>query len=100
MLDRTSRTRGRARRRSIIALTHQGQLLLPNSTMVCIENRYPVCLLPMPGRPRMPESRTRPEGPGDGYPPRMPPTSASVVELADDWLTAKRALESAAQAEK
>ena len=26
--------------------------------------------------------------------------SASVAELADDWLTAKRALESAAQAEK
>ena len=30
----------------------------------------------------------------------MPSASASVVELADDWLTAKRALESAAQAEK
>lgn len=30
----------------------------------------------------------------------MRSASASVVELADDWLTAKRALESAAQAEK
>ncbi len=30
----------------------------------------------------------------------MVSTSASVVELAEDWLTAKRALESAAQAEK
>ena len=30
----------------------------------------------------------------------MSSASASVVELADDWLTAKRALESAAQAEK
>ena len=30
----------------------------------------------------------------------MRSASASVVELAEDWLTAKRALESAAQAEK
>ena len=31
---------------------------------------------------------------------RVVTNSASVAELADDWLTAKRALESAAQAEK